>query len=96
MIAEITLLHEILFLLGRPALAVPLVVGGFLLLSGLGSLAWGGRRPTRFALAAGLILPAALALIRIFNLGPSLSLVLLAPAALVMGVPFAGGPDQPD
>ena len=70
MIAEMTLLHEILFVLGRPALAVPLVVGGFLLVSGLGSLLWGSRRPVRFALAAGLILPATLGLIRVLGNGP--------------------------
>ena len=91
MLAEVTLLSEITFRLGRPALAMPLVVGVFLLVSGLGSLAWGSRRPAIFCLASALTLAAALAGLRHLSGGAVSGALLLAVPALFMGAPFAGG-----
>jgi len=91
MLAEITLLAETIYRLGRPALAVPLVVGAFLLASGLGSRWWGDRPPKKFVLASALALPLALAGLRWLPGGAVGAGLALAPAALVMGAPFAGG-----
>ncbi|MBW2142271.1 MAG: hypothetical protein JRG97_14595 [Deltaproteobacteria bacterium] len=91
MIAEITLLEETIYHLGNPAQAIPLVVGIFLMLSGVGSLMWGQRAPKLFTLAAAVILPLALLVLRYLP-GESIMVALvLAPAALFMGAPFAGG-----
>jgi len=91
MLAEITLLQEAIYILGRPALAVPLVVGVFLAASGLGSLLWGARRPEVFCLASGLGLALGFLGLRLLPAGaPWVGLALL-PAALVMGAPLAGG-----
>jgi hypothetical protein len=91
MLAEVTLLSEITFRLGRPALAMPLVVGVFLLVSGMGSLAWGLKRPAVFCLASALTLAAALAGLRYFPGGAASGALLLAIPAFFMGAPFAGG-----
>ncbi len=91
MIAELTLLNELIVILGNPALALPVAVGSFLLASGLGSRVWGGRRPFWFALTAGLMLPPVLLALRALGPGAWAAPVLIAPAALVMGAPFAGG-----
>lgn len=91
MLAEITLLAEATYRLGRPGLSVPLVVGVFLAASGAGSLAWGARRPGLFAWGAALALPAALLGLRLLSGGAWVVGLCLAPAALLMGVPFAGG-----
>jgi len=91
MLAEITLLAETIYRLGRPALAVPLVIGTFLLASGLGSRLWGDRPPKKFALASALALPLALAGLRWLPGGAIGAGLALVPAALVMGAPFAGG-----
>lgn len=91
MLAEITLLAEIIYRLGHPALAVPLVVGVVLLASGLGSRLWGNRRPGRFAYVAATLLPLTLLGIRFLPGGTPAAGIMLIPAALVMGVPFAGG-----
>ncbi|MBU2552160.1 MAG: hypothetical protein KKB20_27365 [Proteobacteria bacterium] len=91
MLAEITLLAETVCRIGRPALAVPGVIGVFLLLSGLGSRLWGDRRPARFALASAATLPLALLGLRYLPGGAWVAGLALAPAALVMGAPFAGG-----
>ena len=91
MAAEITCLSEAVYRLGRPALAVPLVVGTFLLLSGLGSLLWGKHRPQWFTLAAGPILGLTFLGLRLAPGGPLVTGLIMAPAALVMGIPFSAG-----
>jgi len=91
MAAEVSLLNEAIYRLGQPALAVPLVIGVFLVVSGLGSLLWGSLRPRPFALAAALVLPLALLALRRGPEGLLFTGLALAPAALVMGAPFAGG-----
>ncbi|MBW1714094.1 MAG: hypothetical protein JRJ59_13220, partial [Deltaproteobacteria bacterium] len=91
MLAEMTLLAETIYQLGRPALAIPLVIGLFLVISGLGSLLWGGRPPKAFALASAAALPLTLLALRHLPVGPLTVGLTLAPAALLMGVPFAGG-----
>ncbi len=91
MAAEITLLAETIYRLGRPAVSVPLVVGVFLAVSGLGSRLWGGRRPGVFALASAAALPPALLGVRFLPGGETAAALALAPAALFMGAPFAGG-----
>ena len=91
MLAEITFLAEIIYRLGRPAVAVPLVVGVFLLSSGLGSRLWGQRAPSGFALASALVLPPALLALRYFGGGALSAGLALVPTALLMGVPFPGG-----
>ena len=91
MLAEITVLDEAIFRVGNPALAVPLVIGIFLLLSGLGSYLWGSRPPGSFTLASAAIIPLTLAALRYFPGGPLVTGLILVPAALIMGAPFAGG-----
>jgi hypothetical protein len=91
MIAEITLLSEIIYVIGRPALAVPLVVGVFLLVSGIGSRLWGRFPPAPFALGSAIALPLALLALRLPVAHPVYAGLVLAVPALVMGAPFAGG-----
>jgi hypothetical protein len=91
MLAEITLLAEAIFILGRPALSVPLVVGTFLLASGLGSCLWGHRRPAGFALLSALALLFGFGALRLAPMSEAALALALIPAALVMGAPFAGG-----
>jgi len=91
MIAEITLLAETIYHLGRPAQAIPLVVGVFLLLSGVGSLIWGQRPPKPFALASALSLPLVFFVLRYLPGESAMIALVMAPAALFMGVPFASG-----
>ncbi len=91
MVAEITLLAETIYHLGRPAQAFPLVVGVFLMLSGVGSLIWGQRPPGFFSLASAVILPFVFFILRCLPGESAMIALVLAPAALLMGVPFAGG-----
>jgi len=91
MLAEITLLSEAIYRLGHPALAVPMVVGIFLVASGLGSLLWGRRYPLIFTLTSAVVLPAALLGLRYLPGGSFGAGLALVPAALLMGAPFAGG-----
>ena len=91
MLAEITLLGETIYRLGRPALSVPLVIGTFLLFSGLGSLIRGHRPPKRFTLASGVALFGALFALRYLPGGVWGVALALAPTAWLMGIPFAGG-----
>ena len=91
MIAEITLLSEVVYIIGRPAVAVPLVVGVFLLVSGVGSRLWGHRPPSTFALISALALPLALLALRLPVSNPINVGLILAVPALIMGAPFAGG-----
>lgn len=91
MLAEITLLAEIVYRLGKPALAVPLVVGSFLIFSGLGSAALGSKQPKTFAILSGAVLPFTLLAVRYFPLGGVMAAAGLLPAAFLMGVPFPGG-----
>ncbi len=91
MIAEVSLLQEAIYKLGRPALAVPLVIGLFLLASGTGCLMWGQRRPGWFAVAIALALPLTLVALRHGPGAPILAGLTLVPVALLMGAPFAGG-----
>ncbi|MBW2084978.1 MAG: hypothetical protein JRI54_02995 [Deltaproteobacteria bacterium] len=91
MMAEITLLAETIYHLGHPAQAIPLVIGIFLMLSGVGSFLWGLRPPRVFTLASAAALVLAFFILRFLPGGAFGVGLLLAPAALLMGVPFAGG-----
>ena len=91
MVAEITLLGEMIHRTGRPALAVPLTVGIFLVASGAGSRLWGDLPPRLFALASAAALPPTLIAVRHLPGGPLVAGLCLVPAALLMGAPFAGG-----
>jgi len=91
MLAEITMLDEAIFRIGHPALAVPLVIGTFLMLSGIGSFFWGARPPGAFTMAAAAAIPFTLAALRYLPGGTLETALILGPAALIMGAPFAGG-----
>jgi len=91
MLAEIAMLDEAIFRIGHPALAVPLVIGTFLMLSGMGSYLWGARPPGAFSLASAAAIPITLGALRFLPGGTLATGLLLGPAALIMGAPFAGG-----
>jgi hypothetical protein len=91
MMGEISLLSEAIYRIGRPALAMPLVLGVFLLCSGMGSLLWGGKKPAVFAWASAGALVASFIGLRYLPGSTWGVALVLAPAALLMGAPFAGG-----
>jgi hypothetical protein len=100
LLVEIPLIQRLTLLLDRPSLALATVLFSLLLASGCGSLL-SRRIPLRLALASlvicigmtALILPALtrIALPLPFALRLAFAAVVVAPAGLLMGVPFAAG-----
>jgi hypothetical protein len=94
---EVSLVQRLILLIGAPTLAFAAVVGGLLFWSGLGSLA-SSRLPWRPAIVVLVVLlavaPAVIGALTPTLLGLPLAariaavLVLLAPAGILMGVPF--------
>lgn len=105
MFVEIVLIQRFLLYFGNAVLAAAAVISGMLVCSGIGSLLSAGRITKRahalavFALIVLLILLYALLLTSVLQAAIALppaaklvfSLLLIAPAALVMGVPFPLG-----
>jgi hypothetical protein len=97
LLVEVALVGRLILLVGAPTLAFATVVGGLLLWSGLGSLA-SARLPWRAAIGTLVLLLAAAPAV-IGGLTPELLalplawrvlavVLLLAPPAFLMGVPF--------
>jgi len=97
---EIVFINNLQILLGSPVVSFVVVLGGMLILSGLGGLLGGrlSRRGYGFALVAlpvvlglsALLIPAAskVAIDLSNELRVVLALVVIAPAAMLMGLPF--------
>ncbi len=109
MFVEIAFIQHFMLFLGHPLYAVAVVLAGFLLFAGLGSrlaghLPWEARRTVVMAalVIAGLALTYLLLLPPVFRVLAGLpdagriglSLVLIAPLALAMGMPFPLGLKQ--
>jgi spermidine synthase len=102
-LVEIAFIQKFVLFLGHPTYALTVVVFLMLLLSGMGSWQWGsvGRERQRLAIGlvvvyvvvSTLILPAAFRLLLGYPLPVKLlvSLLLIGPGALLMGVPFPTG-----
>ncbi|UCC83149.1 MAG: hypothetical protein JSW46_19720 [Gemmatimonadota bacterium] len=103
LMAEVAAIQQLNLLLGHPVYAVAAALVAFLVFSGLGS-AWSDGRPGRYGSIAGLILAGMLGccaalLLGLIHLLVSAPLVLraivallvLAPLAFVMGLPFPLG-----
>jgi spermidine synthase len=104
MLFEIALAQKLALFLGHPTWSLAIVIGGMLLASGLGAL-WSGRRDaagltlrapisvTIAAVALALLLPVAtdawLGFPHLARCG--LALVLIGPAAFLMGMPMPSG-----
>lgn len=106
MFVEIAFIQRFMLFLGHPLYAVAVVLAGFLVFAGLGSrlagrLAWADARIVRWAVftIAGLALAHLFLLPHVFHTLAGLtdagrivvSLLLLAPLALAMGMPFPLG-----
>jgi hypothetical protein len=103
LMAEIAAIQQLGLLLGHPVYAVAAVLAAFLICSGVGS-AWSDRLPTErawrwAALLAGMLVIYAAALLSAVHLLQAgqigvrviAGLVLMAPLALLMGLPFPLG-----
>ncbi len=101
--AEVAAIQQLNLLLGHPVYAVAAVLVAFLVFSGLGS-AWSDGRPGQYGWVAGLMLAGMLGcsaalllgLVHLLVSAPLLvravvALIVLAPLAFVMGLPFPLG-----
>ncbi len=105
MLVEVAALQRFVLYLGRPGLALPVVLGTFLVASALGA-AWAGRRadPRRTLAGALVVVPVLLTALvvvlpvffaatldRPLPVRAALAALVLAPAGFAMGVPFPCG-----
>ncbi len=101
--AEVAAIQQLNLLLGHPVYAVAAVLAAFLICSGLGS-AWSDGRPESYAGLSGFVLAGTLGscallllgLVHLLGAAPlfvraAAAMLVLAPLAFVMGIPFPVG-----